>query len=496
MGASLGRQYQQMTGVAPSDGIDAWGITEYFNRGPQGEVSWDSSFLSVFLFWLLLPINLIVALIGTFSDTVFRSFAGWGMVSAAKGRPLYLAWVAWWYQPMVALRLIVRSAKSRFTLFNSSRAIMGGGDWWWHGEGAWNCPYASVRATMASDQKRSAAFGAVRAAVPEVFPGGNLLFLDGDEHRAVRAVLEAQLTSESNYGPRVKDLPRVIAHLVPKPCSLQTLTKDVSDKMVATCIWYLLFGVELSEAQAATAASWGGSGLAGYFVFPRFIHRVAFGLLMKKVRQLRIDTIAIVRSHGLESKFEEWNGMLGQYTRSSALELCDEFMYAVNFAGVGGTSHGCWAAVSFMRRQTIDVPVEGVTFPAGSLPEIYRSNPDDFIKEAIRLDAPVTSATCVFAKPASANFNVSCCAGVQDHDLKAGMLHQYVLSIANRDPSKFPSPNTFDPKRDNLDDMLGWNGALSKPEEYPRICPGQAISMVVIKAICSTLEDVGEGISA
>ena len=143
------------------------------------------------------------------------------MVSAARGRPLYLAWVAWWwapasarsgapplcarahacaavaastlfdsallgptrlcrYQPMVALRLIVRSAKSRFTLFNSSRAIMGGGDWWWHGEGAWNCPYASVRATMASDQKRSAAFGAARAAVPEVFPGGNLLFLDGN----------------------------------------------------------------------------------------------------------------------------------------------------------------------------------------------------------------------------------------------------------------------------------------------------------------------------
>ena len=76
------------------------------------------------------------------------------------------------------------------------------------------------------------------------------------------------------------------------------------------------------------------------------------------------------------------------------------------------------------------------------------------------------------------------------------MLHQYVLSIANRDPTKFPSPNTFDPSRDNLDDMLGWNGALSKPNEYPRICPGQAISMVVIKAICSTLEDVGEGNSA
>ena len=46
MGTSFGHQYQQMTGVAPSDGTDAWGITEYFNRGPQGEVSWDSSFLS------------------------------------------------------------------------------------------------------------------------------------------------------------------------------------------------------------------------------------------------------------------------------------------------------------------------------------------------------------------------------------------------------------------------------------------------------------------
>ena len=38
---------------------------------------------------------------------------------------------------------------------------MGGTNWWWHGEGAWSWRHDAVRQTMASDQKRTAAFGAV-----------------------------------------------------------------------------------------------------------------------------------------------------------------------------------------------------------------------------------------------------------------------------------------------------------------------------------------------
>jgi len=226
-------------------------------------------------------------------------------------------------------------------------------------------------------------------------------------------------------------------------------------------------------------------------VFTRFIHRIAFNSLLKKVKQLRIDTVNIVKAHNLQSKFEEMNGMLGQYTRPSTVQLCDEFMYAVYFAGVGGTLHATWATISFMQRKTIDVPSDSVTFPPGSLPEMYKASPDNFIKETVRLDAPVTSATCVFKEAQTVEMNLSCCGTSNGYRMDPGTLHQYVLSVANRDPGKFNQPNIFDPTRSNIDDMLGWNGALSNQNDYPRICPGQAMSITIVKAICALLDDVG-----
>lgn len=175
------------------------------------------------------------------------------------GRPLCLAFIMYWYQLATLFRLLVRSGSSRFELFNLQRATFGGGDWWWHGEGAWNCPYMRVRATMASAQKRAPAFGAVRTCVPELFPKKLLLFLDGSEHAEMREVLKA-ITAEANWRPRVPQLPQILAKLAPQPCTVESLTRAITDRMVATAIWYLLFDVELTPAQADVAAMWGASG--------------------------------------------------------------------------------------------------------------------------------------------------------------------------------------------------------------------------------------------
>lgn len=62
---------------------------------------------------------------------------------------------------------------------------------------------------------------------------------------------------------------------------------------------------------------------------------------------------------------------------------------------------------------------------AGSMVELYKANPLGFIKESQRLDAPVTSATCVFAEQQTVDFNVACCcSGPTPHDLPKGTLHQ------------------------------------------------------------------------
>jgi len=467
-----------------------WGNEQaYFNQ-PPANVPPDAWWISIVFFWLLLPLNLIMALLCVFIDPMFRWIGSLAMFSTLHGRPLWMAWAIWWYQIATALQLLVRSGKSRFTLFSRSRAIYGGGEWWWHGEGVWNCPYKSVRATMASDQTRKPAFGCVSTAVPELFPARMLLFLDGEEHRIVRSLYEEQLLAPKNWHPRVEALSALLAELAPSPCTLAALDRPTVDKMVASAIWFLLFGVRLTAGQAATIAQWGGSGLAGMFVFPRMIHRIAFNLLLRRVKALRIGTLQVFSEHGLQPLAAQMNEALGPHKRPSACALADELMYAVNFAGVGGTQHATWGTLAFLRRTTVDVKPESVTFPPGSLPALYKEDPAAFIKECVRLDAPVTSATCAFAQPERPRFNNTCCGGPKEHAVPAGTLHQYVLSIANRDPAQFDEPNTFNPKRHNLDSMVAWNGALDQPNQYPRICPGQAMSVVVIQSIVGLVQEM------
>jgi len=111
-----------------------WGNEQaYFNQ-PPANVPPDAWWISIVFFWLLLPLNLIMALLCVFIDPMFRWIGSLAMFSTLHGRPLWMAWAIWWYQIATALQLLVRSGKSRFTLFSRSRAIYGGGEWWWHGE--------------------------------------------------------------------------------------------------------------------------------------------------------------------------------------------------------------------------------------------------------------------------------------------------------------------------------------------------------------------------
>lgn len=41
--------------------------------------------------------------------------------------------------------------------------------------------------------------------------------------------------------------------------------------------------------------------------------------------------------------------------------------------------------------------------------------------------------------------------------------------------------------------MLSWNGALSEPGAYPRFCPGQQLSMAIVKAILGSIDELNGG---
>ena len=70
---------------------------------------------------------------------------------------------------------------------------------------------------------------------------------------------------------------------------------------------------------------------------------------------------------------------------------------------------------------------------------------------------------------------------------------QYVfggLVGPNRDPKVFEQPNRFHPARKDLYKLLSWNGSLEEPHKYPRFCPGQKLSMIMIEAILGTIDEL------
>lgn len=73
------------------------------------------------------------------------------------------------------------------------------------------------------------------------------------------------------------------------------------------------------------------------------------------------------------------NEQLGPHRRSTAVEFADELLFAVNFAGVGGTQHGTWGTVQFLKKLTVDVAPDSVKWPdkdTAGMVELYKQNPE------------------------------------------------------------------------------------------------------------------------
>jgi cytochrome P450 len=236
--------------------------------------------------------------------------------------------------------------------------------------------------------------------------------------------------------------------------------------------------------------------------------------------------IAVLLKYKLEDKFLAANAMLApENRRQFAVDLADEMLTVFGFAGIIGTSAAVNATAAMLRRTTHDVPESSVDFAGLDRPalvDLYREHSDRFIfvraprlpprahtlgcrraasrpcprrsdapctldaardhrvactQEAIQLDPSVTSATTVVQETFTALGKIG--------EVRKGLCEQYVIGIANRDPSAFKEPNVFNPMRDDLFKSLTFNGRGFAPEEvhYPRICPGRYLALTVIRQI-------------
>jgi len=466
-----------------------WGSIEKVVRAAPQNVAPDESWCSVIGMWLTLPFNIIYGAIAGSCQCLYRSISFAAANAALKGRPCWLAHVGWRYA-FAGLIALIRNGKSRLGLFLWEREVFGG-DYFWQGEGVWTTTYAQCDEICRSEQRRVQAFACIRACTPDLFSSGLLIFLSNEggadsEWGAFRAAFHNLFldTGAAYYQERKAQLREKLASDWPSSgAKLAALTDDKQflQAMVCKCLFFMMFGVWVTTEEAQVLSRW--RQYAKFFVLNRLIQRLAFNKGIKKVQQLRIDTVQIVEKYGLQEVFVKMNDNLpAKYRRTPVVRLCDEVLYGLGFAGIGGTCACVESVTKFLQLKTGEVPAKDVDFrkfkTTDAMVAAYKEDGDAFIRETCRLDPPVTSATS--SLKADTVFNLG-----KELTLKAGMLQQYTLSLANRDPLIFPAPKVFDPSRDNLNLALTWNGALVEDVErkYPRICPGRYLSMDVCRAI-------------
>merc|ERR1719356_1978620 len=225
-------------------------------------------------------------------------------------------------------------------------------------------------------------------------------------------------------------------------------------------------------------------------IFPRMFQRFLFNLLIKKVKALRAETVGIIEKYNLQSIFEDMNNSLPQeFRRPTVVKLCDEVMFVVCFAGINGTTAALTTSGAFLQCKCPGESWEdGIDLSRYRTPadmrHVYRKDPYNYIKEACRVDPPVTSATTSLAQDEvfqMAGRNITCARGTYQ---------QYVISLANRDEWVFADPSLFNPDRPELNKALTWNGAFSTKassrrdeQDYPRLCPGRFFALDIVAHI-------------
>lgn len=471
-----------------------WGSIDAVVNAPLHAVGWNETWVLALLMWVLLPVILLQGLICAIFQFAYRIAFVWVNYSSQLGNPPYLALVYLPAQLASGLSLVFRKG-SRVRMFAWLRAAFGSGEHFFQGEGVWTCSHKEVDKMIQSEQHRHVAFGCTPAPAPDLFPTSVLIFLPNvgtnSDWRAIRNIVHQFFLDQGShvYQQRVAALPKFLIDVWPNPSINDLNNAELVRKNVSKCIWYIMFGKTLSEDEATTVSCW--SSYAAYFVLPRLFHRFLFNVLINKVKKLRADTVQLVEKYGDKDIFVKMNESLpAQYQRPTVVQLCDEIMFGVGFAGIGGTSAAALSVGAFLQRkfpsQAASELIDFSKFPTQQdMINEFKAHPENYIKETCRLDPPVTSATSAFIADTEITM-----AGVFSQSavwkMAKGRLNQYCLSAANQDPAVFHNPNLFEPTRADLSKSLTWNGAWGTHNDeatYPRMCLGRNLSVSIVEAV-------------
>lgn len=335
--------------------------------------------------------------------------------------------------------------------------------------------YADVKKLIETiPQKRGNYLGPLRIDARSYFLGNPLsLGTNGEEHAGIRALILQVL-------PDPSETTEILAHLVDLALVRATdwgklHLKDDIPKLIVALLHELIFEIKLSEEEITGSVAYiDNLGLA---TVPNSIHTTVLSNQTRSHIQHRKSLIA---TYTKSPRYQEYLAIGANYQLSEQ-QVLNNLFDTIHIAGTAGTSallgsvFGVLCLDENLKANVIselDGIWDGTGIPDARLSLEQLKVTEKIILETARLYPPVRFVSQFSQSDQEVEFAGKKC------PFQTGTRLVASIFTANRDPQKYKNPNDFNIER-NYSDILSWNG-----ENPERKCPGQSLSMTLIKLFC------------
>jgi cytochrome P450 len=322
-------------------------------------------------------------------------------------------------------------------------------------------------------QLRGNDLGIIRIFAPSYLLNHPLsLGMNGQEHTGARAVFAQALPDPV---AAADELGRLVNQTLAEAAQRGEL--HVGTDLMKMMVWVLhqlVFGIALSDAEVtASNAYLKGLPLA---TLPNFVVKV---LLSFKTRPNIQHRQRLIEQYKQSPKWQAYRATGAQYQLDED-QVANGLFDMIHIAGTAGTSALLGSVIGMLcldeaLRTEVVTEMNGVWDGAGTptgeaLNQSERLNA--VILETARFYPPVRFVSQLATTEGEVEIGATKCPVMKGTRLLGSIFS------ANHDPKRYENPDQFDTQRD-FSDLLSWNG-----KEHERACPGQALSIGVVKMFC------------
>jgi hypothetical protein len=334
--------------------------------------------------------------------------------------------------------------------------------------------HSQVRELMHIEpQLRGNDLGIIRILAPSYMLNNPLsLGMNGNEHRGVRTVFLQALPEPSEH-------PGILGELVNQSLSKAATQNQLNigkdlPRMMVEILHQLVFQISLSEDEITKSTAY-IKGLT-FATLPTFISKYLLAFKTAPIIRHRQD---LIKRYKQSPKWSSYMTTAAQYQLNEN-QIANSLFDMIHIAGTAGTSALLGSVIGILcLNNTVrnDVISEvNTVWDGNDTPNRYALEQstliDKVILETARLYPPVRFVSQLTREKGEVEIGGRKC------PFQRGTRLLGSIFTANRDENRYKNPDNFDLTRD-FSDILSWNGA-----GHERACPGQSLSIGLIKMFC------------